>query len=103
MSPLGKAIEFKGAAPRLRLPPGIQQAGVLHLIAQLFHAHVRHLQPVGEFSRVQPLGSLEFIENFQARTAGDGFEKTLFQGFIGLKFRGDRLGDARTLPPHPAR
>ena len=36
---------------------------------------------------MQPLGALEFVENFQARTAGDGFEKTLFQGMIRLELR----------------
>ena len=79
MGALGEAIELEGAAARLRLAPGIEQTGVLHLVAQFLHAHVGHLQPVGEFSRMQALGSLEFIENFQASAAGDGFEKTLFQ------------------------
>jgi hypothetical protein len=36
---------------------------------------------------MQALGALEFVENFQARAAGDGFEKALFQGMIRLELR----------------
>lgn len=79
MGALREAVEFEGPAPGLRLAPRIQQARVLHLVAQFLHPHVRHVEPGREFAGVHALASLEFIENFQASTTGDGFEKTLFQ------------------------
>jgi hypothetical protein len=45
---------------------------------------------------VQTLRSLEFIENFQAGAAGNGFEKALFQRTCELEF-------FRSLPPHRGR
>jgi hypothetical protein len=71
---LGETIEFEGAPAGLWLTPGVEQPGVFHLVAQLLHTHVGHLEPVGELAGVKALAPLEFIENFQAGTAGDGFE-----------------------------
>jgi hypothetical protein len=96
VSSLSKAIELEGTAPRLWLAPGIEQTGVFHLVAQLLHTHVGHFETIGEFARVQSLTSLEFVENFQAGTAGDGFEKALFQRTDGLEI-------FRSLPPHRGR
>ena len=82
---LSEPVELEGTAARLRLAPGVEQARALHLVAQFLHAHVGHFQTVGEITGMQALSALEFVENFQAGTASDGFEKALFQMTNGLE------------------
>jgi hypothetical protein len=95
---LGKPVELEGAAAQLRFSPGIEKAGLLHLVAEFLDAHVGHIQAVGEVADGEALGALEFIENLQARTTSDGLEQALFHRRME---GGDSAGTQFHFKAHP--